>query len=937
MAESMDRPVSLTTHDRTPEAVDVRWSRTAARGPFHGAFFPGAEEASIFPLLSRMAPEAQRAVRILIDPAGWTLVLLTGEWEEAPTAWPLHRIGAGPFVFHPADVEPMPPLSPRWAAGRDPEAHLLGRVENGRVEWMRWSEQAALLPVDLLRLEPTVRPFARRASAALEPPLREFPSFLSEQLPKASGFEGEEQRRLAGVPDPKPSFWSRLLGRNQPPSAIEWKNLLRPPQSSIGGAIRSFFSNLGGGSPGSDATVSPGFLRRLFDRQSSMFDRLAKLFERGDLDSALKHSIPIDNDLVTSMKQRGLISMSWQLPENLVDYSFNRLNRGGSGPAVLGSSDHLARLTLLYRRAAEKLSRDGKHRQAAYVYAHLLKDYAKAARELETGGFHLEAATLLKEKLRSKLAAAQVLERGGYAPEAVALYLEERAFETAVALCDRAQMTEESQRCLGLWLEDLKSRGLRLQAGDLLRDRMARPAEARTLYQAELAAPGGMRGDAGARLVDLEYAEGRREFQEWSRCEGFLRSELEDGNRFKDHVVQLSKFHRAVRQWLRSHPVGPDQHKFLLRKTRQSLMHAVRESQVRKQEAVRGDVVADLSEILEETGDPLAVQDVRKGLTISAAPAARVRPYRRLIGGIRPIANGRYFCWARDQWAWMDASGGARTPPRRLPSLPQSLAVHPVPEADGSLAAGMITHDHRLTLMRFSRGQVEVTAIRPMPGALSIVAERTPPGFLIGTSDGSLYRTAPVASRRPSLSRYREGANDDSFQFLDWWGTEPILLCAGRLPQVSLCLVTENAQDFREWSVPSTIGSLERMVVQDSAVFCYGKEARFGMVLGSRGQVAAVEAPDLPVVGVTALGFTDRNQVAIGYQDGRIGVADFDADSPETTGLRLRSMFRTSLSAVVAIQGLPFGRAMVLDAEFKCAVLDTRGLSLVQEGAWEQV
>ncbi len=936
MAESVDRPLSLTAHDRRPIPVDVRWDRSAARGPFHGAFFPGADEASLFALLSRMAPDAQRAVRILIEPAGWTLVLLSGEWEEAPTAWPLHRIGAGPFVFHPADVQPMPPLSPQWAAGMDPQVHLLGRVEHGRVEWTRWSEKTALLPVDLLRLEPPVRPFARRASSALEPPLKEFPSFLTEELPKAGRFEREEQRRLAAAPDPTPSFWSRLFRKNQPPSAIEWQKLLRPPGPSIGGAIRSFFKSLGGGSSGADSNVSPGFLRRLFDRQSSMFDRLAKLFERGDLESALKHSIPIDNDLVNSMKQHGMISLSWQLPENLVDYSFNRLNRGGSGPAVLGSSDHIERLTLLYRRAAEKLSRDGKHRQAAYVYAHLLKDYTKAARELEAGGFHLEAATLLKEKLRNKLAAAQVLERGGYVPEAVALYLEERAFETAVALCDRAQMTDESQRCLGLWLEDLKSRGLRLQAGDLLRDRMARPAEARTLYQAELAAPGGMRGDAGARLVDLEYAEGKREFQEWSRCEGFLRSELEDGNRFKDHVVQLTKFHRAVRQWLRSHPVGPEQQKLLLRKTRQSLMHAVRESQVRKQEAVRGDVVADLSEILEEAGDPLAVQDVRKGLTISAAPASRVRPHRRLIGGIRPIANGRYFCWARDQWAWMDASGGARTPPRRLPSLPQSLAIHPVPEADGSVSAGMITHDHRLTLMRFSRGQVEVTAIRPMPGALSIVAERTPPGFLIGTSDGSLYRTAPVASRRPSLSQYREGVNNDSFQLLEWCGMEPILICAGRLPQLTFCLITENPQQFRDWSLPSPIGSVERMADQNAATILYGKDARFGAALGSMAQVSAVEAPDIPVVGVTALGFTDRMQVAVGYQDGRVVLAELRLDSAAAE-LRVLSTFRTSLGAIVAIQGLPFGRAMVLDAEFKCAVLDTRGLSLVQEGTWEQV
>ena len=710
---------------------------------------------------------------------------------------------------------------------------------------------------------------------------------------------------------------------------MEWEKLLRPPKPSMGGAIRSFFKGSGSG-----PNVTPGFLRRLFDRQSSMFDRLAKLFERGDLDSALKHSIPIDNELVDSMKQRGMVSLSWQLPENLVDYSFGNLSRSGSGPAVLGSSEHIERLMRLYRRAAEKLSSEGRHRQAAYVYAHLLKDYGNAARELEAGGFHLEAATLFKEKLRNKLGAAQVLERGGYVPEAVALYLEERSFEAAVALCERAQMADESRRCLGLWLDDLKSRGLRLQAGDLLRDRMAKPAEARTLYQSEFAAPGGMRGEAGVRLIDLEYAEGKRDFQEWIRCEGFLRSELEDANRFKDHLTQLSKFHRAVKEWLRSHPVEPDLRQFLLRKTRGSLMHAVRESQVRKQESVRGDVVADLSELLEETGDPLSLQDLRKGLTISAALPNRSRAHRRLVGGIRALANGRYFCWSRDQWAWMDASGGSRTPPRRLPSLPQSLAVHPVPEADGSVSAAMITHDHRLTLMRFARGQVEVTAFRPLPGALSIIAERTPPGFLIGTSDGSLYQAALAQGKRLGLTRYREGSNDNSFQSLDWWEAKPILLCSGRLPQVSLCWIMENPEDFREVPMPSFIGSVERLALHEGTAFCFGKEARFGLI--ALNQVTPLDAHDIPVVGVTALGFCDRNQVAIGYQDGRVVIAEIREGLSLKPELHVQSTFRTSLSQITAIQGLSFGRAVALDVDFKCAMLDTRALSLVHEGAWQQ-
>jgi hypothetical protein len=154
----------------------------------------------------------------------------------------------------------MPPLSPQWAAGMDPQGHLLGRVEHGRVEWMRWSEHSSLLPADLLRLEPPVRPFVRRTSTPLDPPLREFPSFLSEELPKVTKFEREEQRRLASLPEPKPSLWSRLF-RRQPPSAVEWEKMLRPPKPSVGGKIRSFFDKLGGGSAGAGPGITPGFLR----------------------------------------------------------------------------------------------------------------------------------------------------------------------------------------------------------------------------------------------------------------------------------------------------------------------------------------------------------------------------------------------------------------------------------------------------------------------------------------------------------------------------------------------------------------------------------------------------------------------------------------------------------------------------------------------------
>src|SRR5947207_1518110 len=127
--------VLLKTHGVTRLPVEVRWERVAVQGSFHGAYFPGTEETPVITALSRESPERQRDIRLLKDEAGWTLLLLSGQWEEPLSPWPLKRIGSGPFLFHPADVQPLPPIPPDWASKIEPKANLLGCVEEGRVEW----------------------------------------------------------------------------------------------------------------------------------------------------------------------------------------------------------------------------------------------------------------------------------------------------------------------------------------------------------------------------------------------------------------------------------------------------------------------------------------------------------------------------------------------------------------------------------------------------------------------------------------------------------------------------------------------------------------------------------------------------------------------------------------------------------------------------------
>jgi hypothetical protein len=881
----------FVTHGGAKGEVEVRWRRVDARPPFHGAW---TEEVGLAEVVARIPADLQRHARLVGDADGWFVVLLSGETAEPLSPWPLKRMGSGPFAFHPADVAPAPFLAAAALERACGGAHLAATIVEGRVSWRRWDESAALRPVDLLRLPvPVVTLAADPPRRAFEDPPREPPAFLPEELPRAGEFEREEEKRLAGVKEPRRSFWSRLFRRDKPP---EWEQL----------------------KPAAPGVVGPGFLRRIFDRQAAMFDRLARLFERGDLDLALKHSIPIDNEI---LKGNPTVATSWRLPEHGTDYSFRDLARPG-GPIMVGGGGDVFRLMALYRKAAESLARDGRHRQAAYVYAHLLKDFAAAAHALEAGGFFLEAATLVKEKLRDRRRAAEILERGGLVAEAAALYLEDGRFEAAAELCRRSGLEGEERRCLGLWLADLRKRGLRLEAGDLLRTRLGRPDEAADLYRAELGSPSGLRGEAGGRLVELEFERGEGKLEEWARCEAFFRKELDDPRKFADRMKQLVTFHREARRWAHVQGVGREVERALFRRTREALLGAVREAQARNETAARGGAVDLLSEVLREGEDPLAVLDLRKGLEV--AVEGGLRPRRRAgPGGIRPLPGGGYFCWAGRRWASMDGSGLGRTAPGELGSLPRSLAVHP---ETGEV--GIVTHDHRFVLARLEQGSLRVAATRPIAGALA-AGPASSSTFLVGTEIGAVLRVEAAGSGM-EVAPFLSGGEPEGVRHLEPWPDLRLVVAAGDGADLQLLFV---GSALGAAQVASPVGAVDRVAVEGPVCLCHGRTLAFGLLRPGAEEIESLEVEGPAVSGMTALALCGEGLAAWGTEEGAVGVAALDlSDRPR---LDRRAEFRTLLGPIVALQGLEYGRLLALDGDFQCALVDLRSMELVYQGPWQ--
>ncbi len=215
--------------------------------------------------------------------------------------------------------------------------------------------------------------------------------------------------------------------------------------------------------------------------------RMMQLFERGDLGEALRWAIPIGGE----SEPGG--SLAAPRPRDSI--GIRPWARGSAG-ATIDVGDYLGGIRHIYRRAFERLEREGRIDEAAYVLAELLR-------------VHAEAITFLERHGRLRLAAELAEARGQPPGEVVRLWLlagePARALELARrhgAYADAIARLEKSHpaaaRGLRLaWADAVASRGDFLAAVEVL----ARDAASVGLVRAWLAAARQLGGTSAARAL----------------------------------------------------------------------------------------------------------------------------------------------------------------------------------------------------------------------------------------------------------------------------------------------------------------------------------------------------------------------------------------------------------------------------------------------------
>jgi hypothetical protein len=152
-------------------------------------------------------------------------------------------------------------------------------------------------------------------------------------------------------------------------------------------------------------------------RQAEYLGHMMDLFREGDLEEALRHAIPID-----AMPGAGPPSApSLTVPTPRVDLRIALAARGRSPSALHLDNSFLDEIRALYRAAFDRLVREGRIEEAAFVLVELLHADAEAVTFLESHGKLALAAEIAESR---GLAPALVVRQwflAGDAPRAIAI------------------------------------------------------------------------------------------------------------------------------------------------------------------------------------------------------------------------------------------------------------------------------------------------------------------------------------------------------------------------------------------------------------------------------------------------------------------------------------------------------------------------------------
>ncbi|MBZ0113113.1 MAG: hypothetical protein K8J08_11670 [Thermoanaerobaculia bacterium] len=209
-------------------------------------------------------------------------------------------------------------------------------------------------------------------------------------------------------------------------------------------AVRSLFATGAGGSPPrsqgerrqsrwqrwtTQMLIRSRLSAVLGRHQARHFSRLASYFDRGELDQALRHAVPLG-------KPGGSLEPSWGLPKVRDQIRLSLSGIPTSGPGFLLEGNFFEYFKARYRQAAERLEREGKIEEAAFVYADLLSNANDAVALLERHQRYELAATLAEARQLKPGLVVRLLLLSGRKERAVQIARLRGVFGEAIAMLE---------------------------------------------------------------------------------------------------------------------------------------------------------------------------------------------------------------------------------------------------------------------------------------------------------------------------------------------------------------------------------------------------------------------------------------------------------------------------------------------------------------------
>lgn len=191
-------------------------------------------------------------------------------------------------------------------------------------------------------------------------------------------------------------------------------------------------------------------------RQAKYLTEMMEMFERGDLQEALKHAIPLEDMQSLRELTENAPFLGFLRPRN--DLQIKLGQQIPSNSSVFLENEWFDQLSKTYRQTFERLTAQGKIEEAAFVLAELLKSNAETVEFLEKHGKLRLAAELAESRNLSKEIVVRQWFIAGEKRRAIQLAVLHNCFEYVVTKLEK-ENHPQSGELREIWAESLAASG----------------------------------------------------------------------------------------------------------------------------------------------------------------------------------------------------------------------------------------------------------------------------------------------------------------------------------------------------------------------------------------------------------------------------------------------------------------------------------------------